>query len=218
MLRTALGLGLLLAFACGRGKPRYSEEIIGREEITTPPTAATPAPTGGGPAAPAGTSAPAPPPRPSTADCEASYDAPVHGGISGTLQCGAELNGTTTGGRSSFGDEFYQRAFCSPARQSYDDAPEAIYAFELPANDQATITLDSPCADLDLVAIAWTLDGLPTTAQVGRVRECEMNTRPGGGTVNLTAIDRAQTYLIVVDGKKGAVGNFSLKADCKTYR
>lgn len=218
MLRTTMGLGLLLALACGRGKPKYSEEIIGREEVTTPATGATPASTTSAPTAPAGSSAPPALPRPSSADCEASYDAPVHGGVSGTLQCGAEFSGTTTGGRSSFGDEFYQRAFCSPARQSYDDAPEAIYAFELPANDQATITLDSPCADLDLAAIAWSLDGLPTTAQVGRVRECEMNTRSGGGAVTLTAVDRPQTFLIVVDGKKGAVGNFTLKADCKTYR
>lgn len=68
------------------------------------------------------------------------------------------------------------------------------------------------------MAIAWGLDGLPGTAHVGRVRECEMDTKSGGGKLTLTSVDRAQTYLIVVDGKEGQSGNFSLKADCKTYR
>ncbi len=221
MLRPTLALSALLALACGRGTPKYSEEILGREEYVAPtadavPSAPVEAPrplTVGSPGGP-------PPPVPQTtqADCEVRYDAPVQGATSGILQCGGFFGGTTEGGSSSFGDEFYQRAFCTPARQRYDQSPEAIYSFELPANNQATITLDSPCADLDIVAIAWGLDGLPGTAHVGRVRECEMDTKSGGGTLTLTSVDRAQTYLIVVDGKEGQSGNFSLKADCKTYR
>lgn len=223
MLRPTLALLLVLALACGKEKPKYSEEIVGREEyVASPGWAPGEAGATSAPPPPAATSAsggpPPPAPKLQQADCEVEYETPKAGGISSVLQCGGFFGGTTEGGTSSFGDEFYQRAFCSPARKRYDDSPEAIYAFELPANNQATITLDSPCAELDLVAIAWTLDGLPTTAQVGRVRECEMNAKSGGGTVTLTSVDRAQTFLIVVDGQEGQSGNFSLKADCKTYR
>lgn len=36
MLRSTLALSALLALACGRGTPKYSEEILGREEYVAP--------------------------------------------------------------------------------------------------------------------------------------------------------------------------------------
>lgn len=220
MLRPTLVLLGLLALGCGmlKSKPEYSEEIVGREDYH-PPEPASVAPVGGASGGQAG-SDPAEATAGGTASvgCDATFPAPVRGAPTDQLQCGGSVTGTTEGGSSSFGDEFYQRAFCTPARRHYDDAPEAIYRLEVPADTQATVTLDSPCAELDLAAVAWALDGIPTTAQVNRVRECEMDTHGGGGKLTLTAVDKAQVFLVVVDGQEGAAGPFRLEAACGTYR
>ena len=49
-------------------------------------------------------------------------------------------------------------------------------------------------------------------------KECEMNTKPEGGTLRLTTVNNPQTYLIAVDGQQGDYGNFRLTINCKTYR
>lgn len=144
----AIALGCL-ACSTGPKNPKYSEEIVGREVVHAGQTAAevnqpsaqadAPAPT----TSRAGASQ-APPPS-AEVDCGASLPAPAAGAVTDTLQCGGTVTGTTEGGTSSFGDDFYQRAFCSPARQHYDDAPEAVYRLEVPANTQATVELHSPC-------------------------------------------------------------------------
>lgn len=227
-----LACGALLSLACSMGpkKPEYSEEIVGREVVHAGQTAAGVAAAGeAGEAAeppgaqgaatdtPTGTGSAAAAPS-AEVDCDATFPAPAQGAVTADLQCGGSITGTNEGGSSSFGDDFYQRAFCSPARQRYEDAPEAVYRLEVPANTQATVLLTSPCADLDLAAVSWTLEGLPTLAQVGRVRECEMATGTGGGKLTLTSVDRAQVFLLVVDGKQGEAGPFQLEAACGTYR
>lgn len=223
-LPPALAALALASLACSTGpkNPKYSEEIVGREVVHAGQTAAEANQAPSAPeasAAPGGAAPPATEPASSAqVDCDATLPAPAAGAVTDTLQCGGSITGTTEGGTNSFGDDFYQRAFCSPARQHYDDAPEAVYRLEVPANTQATVALHSPCADLDLAAVAWSLDGLPTLAQVGRVRECEMATGSGGGKLTLTAVDRAQVFLLVVDGKQGDAGNFRLEATCGTYR
>jgi len=211
---------LVLALACRPSNPKYSEEITGREEVHPGDDAAstTQAARGGGGGGSSASARGGSQDEQAPVDCGATHSAPVKGGITGPLTCGATIEGTTEGGSNSFGDRFYQQAFCTPARRHYDDAPEAIYRFEVPADVEAIVTLDSPCADLDLAAVFWIGDSLPTAEQTTRVRECEMDTATGGGKVQLTTVNKVQPYLIIVDGKEGDTADFRLSVSCRTYR
>lgn len=146
-------------------------------------------------------------------DCDASYntDAPV-GCLTGTLSCGDEVLGTTVGGESSWGDEFYASAFCFPAGDRHS-GPERVYRLELPAYTQATISLQSDCEDLDLAAVAWAYDGRCPTPQ-HRVAECEGSVRRGDDEVHVETLNNARGYLVAVDGKAGVSAPFRLRVDC----
>ncbi len=219
----APGLALLGVLLCGCGEkiPTPWSKVEGREEVvTTGPQAGT---TSGGSSSRATTAAD---PANATAgggaaqesvSCEGDLPTP-EGAVMGKLECGASVEGSSHFGATRWGDDFYQQAFCTPKRSRYDDAPEVLYRLEVPADTKADIVLDSPCTDLDLVAVAWQLDSVPQLQHVGRVRECEMDTKSGGGKVTLTTVGKAQTYLVGVDGKNGDEGNFRISVACSTYR
>jgi len=151
-------------------------------------------------------------------DCDKPYPTRSAIGCSqGTLTCGGSIEGNTSGGRSHFGDDFYQKKFCSPERHDYDEAPEAVYTLEVPGDIQADVYLTSDCEDLDIVAMSWAdTDRCPTINHA--FAECEMDTHKGGGKVRLTTVNKPQTYLLAVDGKKGATANFRITVKCSTYR
>ena len=136
-----------------------------------------------------------------------------------TITCGDQVEGNTASGRFNWGDDFYQKAFCTPQRHDYDDSPEAIYMLKVPGDVQADIRLESPCADLDLVAVGWNdATTCPTVAHTIRIVECEMGTKGGSDSVRMTTVEKPQSYLIGVDGKNGATGNFRITVKCSTYR
>ena len=67
--------------------------------------------------------------------------------------------------------------------------------------------------------MSWDENRCPTVKHAPAIqKECEMDTRSGGGTLRLTTVKNAQTYLIAVDGKQGASGNFRLTVNFGTYR
>jgi len=216
---SVLSLSLTLT-ACGLPDlPKHTQERVGREDYVDPAVAASrsDAKSTSSTSTAAGATA-QPPAADSPPSCDAHFDPPVRGGVTAELVCGGHVAASTEGGTSSFGDDFYQHAFCSPERAHYDDAPEAVYKLKLPPNTRATITLQSPCADLDVVAMSWVADSLPTVDEVGRVRECEMDTKTGGGKLTLTSVKNPQTYLIAVDGKQGDAAPFRLDITCGSYR
>ncbi|MDP6933309.1 MAG: hypothetical protein QGG40_10355 [Myxococcota bacterium] len=136
-----------------------------------------------------------------------------------TLACGDTVEGNTKVGHSKWGDDFYQKTFCTPQRHDYDESPEIVYALEVPADVEATVRMDSDCADLDVVAVSWNdTKQCPRTEHHIRINECEMDTSVGNGYVRMTTVTKAQTYLVGVDGKNGATGNFRLTVRCTTYR
>ena len=135
-----------------------------------------------------------------------------------TITCGDQVEGNNAGGNPNWGDDFYQKAFCTPERHDYDESPEAVYRLKVPADIQADVRLESPCEDLDLVAVGWQDDSCPTLAHTIRIRECEMGTKKGSDSVRVTTVSKPQTYLLGVDGKNGATGNFRITVKCSTYR
>jgi len=140
------------------------------------------------------------------------------------ISCGVNsdpiiIEGTTKGGEKLLGDEFYQSAKCTPSRTYFfRNSPEAIYQLRVDADTKAEIQLDSNCADLDPFAISWTDSKCPTKAHASMIRECEMDNDLADGRLVLTTVSKPQTYLIGVDGKEGAAGNFRLTIKCSAYR
>jgi hypothetical protein len=136
--------------------------------------------------------------------------------ISGALACGSTITGTTLGGDSAWGDEFYATEFCFPTGDHHDGA-ERVYTLTAPENTQVTIDLRSDCVDLDLIALAWDYEGTcPTEKHL--IPECEADSRKGGfGTVKIQSFSERQ-YLVAVDGKRGAVGPFTLSVSCTPLR
>ena len=154
-------------------------------------------------------------------DCDTKHPSPkpVRGCVTNEILCGDSIEGTTVGGVNIFGDTFFQSARCTVQRNDYERSPEAIYKLYLDANVKAVIRLDSNCVDLDHFAIGWENTKCPTEKHASTIRECEMEVRPEGGRpLVLTTVDKAQTFLVGVDGKYGAQGNFRLSVDCTLYR
>ena len=154
-------------------------------------------------------------------DCDASHAPPTAttGCIHKKIKCNTVLEDTTRGGENHFGDDFYQGGYCTPQRNDYEESPEAIYQLRVKPNTQVDMRLDSNCADLDLAAMSWDETRCPTVEHAPAIqKECEMDTRTRGGSLRLTTVKNPQTYLIAVDSKDGAFGNFRLTVNCRTYR
>ena len=153
-------------------------------------------------------------------DCDESHAPPdaTFGCYHKRIKCGDVIEDTTRGGKSHFDDDFYQRGTFTPQRNDYEDSPEAIYQLKVKPNTSVYLRLDSNCADLDIAAMPWNELTCPDTAHVEGLPETEMNTKPDGGTIRLTTVTNPQTYLVAVDGKQGAYGNFRLTVTCGNYR
>ena len=163
------------------------------------------------------TGASAPPALPPAPECSTEgAPSPPRNCLSGALACGSKLTGTTLGGDSAWGDKFYATEFCFPTGDHHSGA-ERVYTLTAPENTQVTITLLSDCVDLDLIALAWDYEGTcPTEKHL--IPECEADAKKGGnGTIKIQAFNERQ-YLVAVDGKRGAVGPFSLSVECAPLR
>jgi len=138
------------------------------------------------------------------------------GCISGALACGSVVAGTTLGGDSAFDDAFYAGAFCFPAGDHHAGS-ERVYTLTTPEDTEVVVHLTSSCVDLDLAAVAWDYEGsCPTEKHL--ISECEGDAKRGGdGTVRIESFS-PRGYLVVVDGKNGAVGPFTLSVECRALR
>lgn len=151
-----------------------------------------------------------------TVDCgSTTAGPPAQDCVSGVLACGATVSGTTLGGDSTWGDEFYASAFCFPPGGDHSGS-ERVYTLQAPAYTEVTVQMRSSCADLDLVAMTSSVQGCPSPKHL--VSECEGDTKlSGDGMVKIQSF-APHTYLVGVDGKNGAVGEFELTVSCKPLR
>lgn len=95
------------------------------------------------------------------------------GCITGTIACGETVIGHTKGGGQNFDTKFYERHHCTPATTNHDGGSERIYKLEVPTGDwRVQISLDTPCADLDLAAIESASADCPQIG--GAIDRCEM--------------------------------------------
>ena len=144
--------------------------------------------------------------------CDAEVDDKAPSGcMSGLLQCGQTIEGTTKNGNSDYNDAFYSNKFCFPAGDDRS-GPERVYLFHAPAQQDILLKLQSDCVDLDIAAIAWSGDGsCPTENHL--TPECEGQNHIGSDRVRLNTF-KERDYVVVVEGKQGASGTFRLTADC----
>lgn len=136
--------------------------------------------------------------------------------VAGKIRCGDIIEGHSAAGKKRWDDAFYRGAKCVPASHGYTAAPEMTYRLKLEPHTDAVVTLVSDCADLDLFGFRWEEKGsCPTNKHYQRIGECEMDDTKRGGKIKLNSVMKPATYLIGVDGKKGAVGNYRLSVECR---
>ena len=138
-------------------------------------------------------------------------------GVTGTINCGEQLIGHTRGGVQAFDTRFYERHFCTPATTDHSGGDERIYRLSVPEGRlRPWVTLDTPCADLDLTVMKWSGTEMPTVDST--VADCEMFPKDGTTReiVDVTS-DRATEWLIVVEGKDDEEGAFGLTVQCMPW-
>jgi hypothetical protein len=153
-------------------------------------------------------------------DCEPPIATPrTRNCVIGRIACGDTVEGHSAAGKKRYNDRFWTGAKCTPRRMDYELAPEVTYKLRLPPNTEATVELIADCGDLDLFAFRWEhKTSCPSNLHYDRILECEMDTTPRGGRVKLTSIGKDINYLVGVDGKKGATGNYRISVQCRNYR
>jgi hypothetical protein len=153
----------------------------------------------------------------STDDCGDLIETPAPQGFAvGRIECGQTIQASNNNGTEFFGDDFYVYHFCSPQRHDYDDSPEVAYQLTVPADKKATVFVNSDCAQVDVAIMSWDDPRSPPTTNGRRLNECEM--RPKRDSTSVATVTVPQEYMVVVDGRNGSVGNFTLTVECKDYR
>lgn len=138
--------------------------------------------------------------------------------VTDTLSCGDSIDDTLRGGQATYGATAYQTWTCGWGEGDPWAGSERVYAFTHPGTGSVEITLDSPCADMDLIAARWgyfASDGECPAEDTTLLRECEMDDSSGGGTVSIWNSDPAD-YLIIVDSVDDERENFSLSIECSS--
>ncbi len=138
----------------------------------------------------------------------------VDGCVTDVITCGESIVGHTRGGMKNFDTQFYKSKFCTPDTSNHDGGDERVYRLVMPeGNWHAVVSLDTPCADLDVAAILWNSEGCPDNRHV--INRCEMFPNDGTAreTVELVSQHNSQ-WLIVVEGKDSEEGPFGLSVQC----
>ena len=151
-----------------------------------------------------------------SADCDdVEPGEPVPEGecITAQIQCGDTIVGHTEGGIDRYNTKFYEANQCVPALHDHDGGGERVYELLLPEGEaNADVYLDTPCANLSLVAMKYA-DGCPKATS--RVHVCEMAPQSGTRSEKLHLVSQRQNrWLIVVEGEDDAEGPFQLRVEC----
>jgi hypothetical protein len=133
--------------------------------------------------------------------------------LTGVLKCGDKITGHTKGGVEKFDSLFYEKKFCTPRTTNHAGGDERVYRFDQAKDQIAYITLDTPCANLELAAIQSKDGSVPTMSS--SVDRCEMNIKKGNTRerVDLFARDPI-TWYVVVEGIDEEEGAFALTVEC----
>jgi hypothetical protein len=161
-----------------------------------------------------------PPPEPavSSSQCGDMRDGgPVDGGgcVTSEIRCGETVIGHTRGGVRQFDTDWWESNFCWPATYDHDGGDERIYRLEMPQGEwRAFVWLDSPCADLDLMAFKW--DDTDCPPKGANVTHCECNRDSGARNEKVELVHQGNaTWFVVVEGVDDEEGAFALHVQCR---
>lgn len=137
------------------------------------------------------------------------------GCITNEISCGETVIGHTKGGVQRFDSKFYEKKFCWPFTVNHDGGDERVYRLVMPEGEwKAFVTLDTPCANLDLVAIKWDGDDCPTMS--ANVPQCEANFDVKSSREVVELVHQGQaTWYLVVEGRDDEEGAFALHVQCR---
>lgn len=134
--------------------------------------------------------------------------------VTDVISCDQTIIGHTKGGVDYFDTRFWEKKFCWPATENHNSGDERVYRLDLPDGKiMATVTLDTPCADLDMMGIRWEGGGCPTIDH--QINQCESMRKNGTRRERINMVsDRESTWFIVVEGVRDEEGAFALTVQC----
>lgn len=161
------------------------------------------------------------PPPPAAAFTRDQCDQLTHGGapqgacLSGRIACGETIIGHTKGGVQRFDTKFYESKHCTPAVTDHRGGDERVYELQMPDGDhRAIITLDTPCADLDVAAMVWNDGECPSPGSI--VNRCHMGVLKGNRREQVEVVSQnGDRVLVIVEGKDDEEGAFGLSVQCR---
>ncbi len=151
-------------------------------------------------------------------NCEDLADGGPVGGpgcVTADVSCGETIIGHTVGGVRRFDSKFYEKKFCWPFTVNHDGGEERVYRLVMPEGEwKAFVTLDTPCANLDLFAVKWEGEECPTMSS--NVARCEANLDVKTDREFVELVHQGQaTWLLVVEGRGEEEGPFALHVQCR---
>jgi hypothetical protein len=209
---------LSLVFGCGGSDTTTTPTLTPPGNDDAPKLQVTGGPSGSKAILPGSTSQP-PPPNAAMerSECNAMTDGgPLTAGcITKEIKCGEILKGHTLGGVKNFDTKFYERGTCTPGLTNHDGGDERVYILNMPDGDhKAIVTLDTPCADLDLAAFKYKGDDCPDPSTT--VSRCEMWPKDGNQRERVELVTQhPSTWFIIVEGKDEEEGAFALTVECR---
>jgi hypothetical protein len=154
-------------------------------------------------------------------DCSQSVSPPtgIDDCVDATLRCGDSIIGTTAGAKSRWTQDAYVNWTCFPLPDGEYAGGEVVYDFEHPGDRDVVITLESPCDELDIIALRWTFwdqDGECPAAESTLARDCEGDDSRADGEIFLAEIpDGTQYhYIIAVEGPEPTDALYRINVDC----
>jgi hypothetical protein len=135
--------------------------------------------------------------------------------LTAEIHCGETIVGHTVGGVQRISSRWMASSFCVPDVVAHDKGHERMYLLRTPDHDQtATITLDTPCTDLDVFAFPFPRAECPNGDTI--VSRCEMFPEDGTAREQIEVVTQSPgDWFIVVDGKSNNEGAFSLSVQCR---
>lgn len=170
---------------------------------------------------PAASSGPAPPePGITSGQCSTLADGgPVNGPdcVTQDIKCGETVIGHTRGGVNQFKTRFWEKNFCWPGTYNHNSGDERVYRLRVdqPADVRhvARFTLDTPCADLDMMVFPWSGSSCPTLDD--SLDDCEALVKQHNKRESVEMVaDGSVTWYVVIEGVDDEEGAFSLTTQC----
>lgn len=136
--------------------------------------------------------------------------------LTGTIECGGTVYGTTQGGDNLMEEDLYTASFCFVPYDNYDGT-ERVYALEVPEDTRAVVTFDKHCTDLSHAVMRWDDESRCPYGDQFLINECEGESANSGGTEVLELFNPGR-FLIVVDSPEAGVnGNFGISVACESF-